>query len=80
MRLFEILDKMNVNDGENKTSFLGVCDGVVACDVKKNNATITMGVPREVGLNYINDNNIKPLLMLVNLEEYEKIKAQEDGK
>lgn len=75
MRLFEILDKMNVNDGENKTAFLGVCDAVVAADVKKNNATITMGVPREAALDYINGSRLKPLLLLVDLDEYEKIKA-----
>lgn len=81
MRLFEILDIMNVNDGENKTAHLGVCDEVVAVNIKgTTNGTVTIGVPGDVAHKLIMGDRLKPLLVIVDLDQYEKIKAASNDK
>ena len=76
MRLFEILDEMNVADGENKTSHVGVCSDVVSVNKNGHNGTVTMGVPGDVAQQLVLGDKLKPILLIVNLDEYEKVKNQ----
>jgi hypothetical protein len=47
MRLFEILDKMNLKDIEDKSSLVGVCNQLVAADygAKIGGTKVTIGAP-----------------------------------
>jgi hypothetical protein len=76
-RLFEILDIMNVADGENSTLSVGVCPDFQSANYSqsKGGTLVTMGVPNNVVFD-IESQKLKPILLLVNLEEYEKIKAK----
>jgi hypothetical protein len=75
MRLFEILDKMNVSDIEKGTSYLGVCNEVIAIDKIGHNGKVTIGIPGHVAEEIIvKDKDIRPILLLVDGKEYEKLK------
>ena len=74
-RMFEIFDIMNVADGINKTDNLAVCDFMVSADKVKAGGHIKMGVPENVIMDLVfNRRNIKPILLIVNLDEYDKLK------
>lgn len=76
MRLFEILDKMNIADGENKTTHVGVCGDVVSVNQKGHNGTVTMGVPGTVAQDIVlNEDKNYLLLLVIDKAEYEKIKS-----
>lgn len=76
-RLFEILDAMNVQDGENKTSHLGVCNSLLSADysAKQGGTKVTIGVPGNVTGELLEGESIAILLM-ISLKEYNEIKAK----
>ena len=76
-RLFQILDQMNVEDGTNGTQNVGVCPDVQSANYSaaKGGTLVTMGVPNNVVFD-IENQKLKPILLIVNMEEYERIKAQ----
>lgn len=77
MRLFETLDVLNQQDDENKTATAGCCFEMVACDVKGHNGYVKMGVPADVAMNVINNNNrFRPVLVIIDMEAYNKIDPQ----
>ena len=72
-RLFQILDEMNVADGENKTATCGVCPDLVRANTVKAGAEIVMGVPADVGQKIMTDpKRYRPVLLVIDMVEYEK--------
>lgn len=80
-RLFEILDVINVADGENGTANIGVCPDFQSANYSqsKGGTLVTMGVPNNVVFD-IESQKLKPILLMVNMEEYEKVKSASGGK
>lgn len=74
--MFEILDIMNVADGDNNTDHLGVCPDLIEANTSKKGGRITMGVPHGVVEKLLGGKNIKPVLLLINLDEYNKVKKK----
>lgn len=70
-RLFQLLDDMNVFDGENKTSMVGVCGDFVSANKAKGGTHVTMGAPQDVLMQVMN-NEVIPVLLLINRADYEK--------
>ena len=77
MRLFEILDKLNVQDAENGTSHVGICPDVISVDKKGNNGEVKIGIPGNVAQELVlNDMKGKCLMLLIiDLDEYNKLKS-----
>lgn len=81
IRLFEILDAMNIQDAENKTSYLSVCNSFLSADysAKQGGTKVTIGVPGNVTFDLLEQNTI-PILLIIDRSEYEKIKVKlEEG-
>lgn len=77
MRLFEILDILNQNDDKDKTATAGCCFEMVACDMKGKNGYVKMGVPGDVAMNIINDNQrYRPVLVIIDMEAYNKVEQK----
>lgn len=76
-RLFQILDEMNVADGDNKTSNVGVCNSVVAANysMKKGGTVVEIGVPGNVVLDIESGKTI-PILLMINKAEYDKTNSK----
>lgn len=66
---------MNVADGENGTANAGVSPHLISAKVFGQNGRIEMGVEASVCMDII-ENKIKPVLLLLNIEEYRKIESQ----
>lgn len=80
MRMFEILDKLNQQDTENKTAHLSLCPDVVAVNKNGSNGTVTMGVPGNVAQQLVLDGDKKALILLIiDREAFETIKTQGNG-
>lgn len=72
-RLFQILDEMNVADGENKTATCGLCPDIVRANTVKAGAEIVMGVPADMGQKIMLDpKRYKAILLVIDMDEYEK--------
>lgn len=74
-RLFQVLDEMNVEDGEKGTALVGLCNDLIAGDKVKGGAKISMGAPESALHNIISGKTI-PVLLLIDKEEYFKRKDQ----
>lgn len=81
MRLFEILDKLNVKDTESentdqKTQFVSICPDVISVDKKGNNGEVKVGIPGNLAQELVlSDMKGKCLMLLViDLDEYNKVK------
>jgi len=77
MRLFEILDKMNLKDIEDKSSLVGVCNQLVAADygAKTGGTKVTIGAPGNI-VNEIYSGETIPVLLLINKKEYDKLNTK----
>lgn len=73
-RLFQILDEMNVADGENKTAHVKVCPDLISANKVKAGTKITMGAP-EISVYNLMNGKTKAILLLIDLDEYNKIKS-----
>lgn len=81
IRLFEILDVMNIQDTENKTAHLSVCPSFLSADysAKQGGTKVTIGVPGNITAELL-EQHLLPILLVINREEYEKIKTKlEEG-
>lgn len=77
MRVFEILDKMNISDTEKATATLGVCKEVISVNRKGHNGEITIGVPGVVIDDVvIHNKDVRFILLIVDGKEYDKIKNE----
>jgi hypothetical protein len=74
-RLFQVLDIMNQNDDKNKTATCGCCFVMVAANKVKAGGHVTMGVPEEAVMK-IFLGEYQPMLVLLDMKEYERIKAE----
>lgn len=74
-RLFQILDEMNIKDGENHTQTVAISNSLVEAKSCKQGGLITMGVDhlRLQQLALDGENHIA-LLLVIDKKEYEKIK------
>ena len=73
-RLFQILDEMNVKDEKEKTAFVGANYAFVGAQKAKGGGHVTMGVPESVVMDLLFNKNKIPILLIVDLEEYERVK------
>lgn len=80
MKHFEILNKLNQLDAENGTSFIGICPDVIAVDKKGNNGEVKIGIPGHVAQELVLSNmkNKSLQLLIIDIAEYEAIKAGDD--
>ncbi len=75
-RLFQILDEMNVADGENNTAHLQVLTDLVSARTAKGGGHVTMGAPSGVINNLVfNEGKYITLLLIIKRDEYEKAKT-----
>lgn len=70
-RLFQLLDEMNVEDGEKGTALVGVCGGFIKADMTQAGTKVTMGAPAEY-IHKLLNNEIIPILLLIDKKEYDK--------
>lgn len=78
MRLFEILDKLNVADTENKSHKVALFPDVTNIQCGKTNGHVTVGVPVEACQPLANDaafgsRKLKAVLMIIDMEAYNEI-------
>lgn len=73
-RPFQVLDEMNVNDENNKTATCACCFDLVEAKTANGGAHVIMGVPAEA-LHKIMQNEYKPMLVLLDMNEYNRIGA-----
>lgn len=74
MRLFEILDKLNVMDAENGTANVGVLPDVIAVNMYTNHGDIKFGLPVDVAQKLtLKTDRYRPILIVINMDEYNKI-------
>lgn len=74
-RLFQVLDEMNVNDEKNKTATCACCFDLVEAKTAKGGAHVIMGVPAEA-LHKLMLNEYKPMLVLLDMKEYNRLEKQ----
>lgn len=74
-RLFQVIDEMNVNDGVNKTATCACCFDMVEAKTAKGGAHVIMGVPAEA-LHKLMLNEYKPMLVLLDMKEYNRLEKQ----
>ena len=71
--MFEVLDKMNLDDTANGTQLVKISNAFVSGDKIKQGAKIAMGVDEQCLLDIMSQKYI-PLLVVVNSDEYFKRK------
>lgn len=72
-RMFQILDEMNVADGENGTAHVAVRNQLVGAQKAKGGCHITIGAPEDYLYKLMTDNNCIPILLIIDKAEYDKI-------
>lgn len=72
-RAFQILDEMNVHDDEHGTRYVAACFDMVGAEYKagQNGTVVSVGVPGNV-VNDLYNGKKKPMLLLIDMEEYSK--------
>ena len=71
--LFQILDEMNLADAKDGTRLVAISSTFIQADKVKQGAKITMGVD-EQSLHDIMNEKVMPILLIINKEEYYKLK------
>lgn len=77
-RLFQILDEMNVKDDEGETAFVGVNNAFVGAQKARGGGHVTMGVPESVIMDLLFNKNKIPILLIIDMEEYDRIKKESE--
>lgn len=72
-RMFEILDKINQHDVEQGTRLVAISNTFISADKVKRGTKICMGADEQSLLDIIS-NKVIPILVLVDKEEYQRIK------
>ncbi|GAB3013596.1 hypothetical protein GCM10027051_16080 [Niabella terrae] len=80
MRLFEILDKMNIADSENRTRTVAISTNVTEAKKVKQGGLVTVGVDAQsfsdlVGA-AVGDTDYQAVLLVINMVEYNKVAAE----
>lgn len=70
-RLLELLDEMNIEDGEKKTQLVAVSPNFISADKIKGGAKISMAVEEKFLYELMNDKYM-PILLLIDKNEYFK--------
>lgn len=78
-RMFQILDEMNISDGENNTSNVGVMSSFVSINKVKAGCHITMGAPESIMYDVVKGNKVL-ILLAINKDEYDRLQAIENKK
>lgn len=73
-RLFQVLDEMNKTDIDTATKFVAVCNQMVEAKKSKNGDLVTMGTPSGTIRDLALTEHIVPMLILVNIKEYNRLK------
>lgn len=77
MRLFEVLDQLNVADTADGTCKVGVLPDVIAVNMYTNHGDIKFGLPVDVARKLtLQTDRYRPILVVVDMEEYNKIEKQ----
>ncbi len=74
-RLFQTLDEMNVLDIENGTRLVSVSANFISADKIKQGTKISMGSDTSSLMEIMNE-NVMPVLLLINKEEYFKLTGE----
>lgn len=74
-RMFQILDRMNVEDGQNKTWNLGVCNQLVSLQESKQGCKVTIGAPVGTTMK-VDRGELIPILLLVDKKAYDETQAK----
>lgn len=74
-RMFQILDRMNVEDGENKTWNLGVCNELLYLQESKQGCRVTIGAPIGTTMK-VDRGEMIPILLLVDKKTYDETQAK----
>lgn len=75
-RMFEIIDQMNVADGDNCTQHVSLCNELIRVDKVKGGGHVTVGVPADLLHRIITDPDTRTVLMVLDYKEYNKIEDQ----
>ncbi len=75
-RLFQIIDEMNQADTANGTRLVSISNSFISGDKVKQGAKICMGADEATLMDLVTDQAI-PLLIVVNREEYNRLKDAE---
>lgn len=71
-RLFQVLDELNVHDGDNNTKHVQIANTLVSANLAKGGGHVTMGVPANIVHSLLTDQeNTICLLVVVDRKEYE---------
>lgn len=80
MRFFEVLDQLNQQDTESKTTnpAVGLCPDVIAVNMYSKHGDIKIGLPIDVAQKLtLHSDRYRPILMVIDMEEYDKLKPDE---
>jgi len=72
-RLFQILDEMNQIDADNNSRLLAVSSNFISADKVKQGTKICMGADEQGIIDIMND-DVVPILLLVNKKKYQELK------
>lgn len=80
-RLFQILDEMNVKDGENNTEHVAISNTLVSANSCKQGGLVTMGVDhKRLQQLALDGSNYIAILLIVDKMEFKKQKEISDEK
>lgn len=74
-RLFEILDRMNVQDAAQKTSYCAVSNTLLSSQESKQGSKVTIGGPIGLTTKIMND-QVYLLMLVIDRKTYDFTKAQ----
>lgn len=77
--MFQVLDEMNHDDTKNKTEFVKVSNHFISGDKIKQGAKISMGADEQSLFDIASEKYI-PILILVDIAEYQKRKYSEENR
>ena len=74
-RLFQVLDEMNVMDGDGKSSYVQVCgqSNVIAVDKKGNHGEVKIGVPPNIPIEVLQGKDLRFMLLIVDGKKYDEL-------
>lgn len=79
MRFFEVLDQLNQQDADSKTTnpSVGLMPDVIAANMYTNQGDIKFGLPVDVARKVtLNPDRYRAICMVIDMEEYNKLNPQ----
>lgn len=79
MTFFEVLDQLNQQDAESKTTnpAVGICNAVIAVNMYTKHGDIKIGLPVDVAQKLtLHSDRYRPILLVIDMEEYNKLNPE----